>query len=289
LPRVELRCTHGRIFLDTPVDASSSLGKLHGLLSYSQCVPCSLEELEDTLCEFARERLSRVSSFAVAVRRCGQHGFRSQALAARLGALVCAELPHLRVDLAAPERTVGIEIRDHRCWIYDSVVPGVDSQDRGHAPISREAPCLLVDQMLGRLATWLRLLGFDTGYMKDVPDSVLVRRALAEGRLLLTRDRALAKTPGVAVHLVEHDEVATQLRELVTCFDLRVRRERLFSRCTLCNSPLTSVDKEDVRARIPPVAYRLYESFKTCFYCQKVYWPGGHYDRILLAVGNLIG
>jgi len=99
----------------------------------------------------------------------------------------------------------------------------------------------IVDGMLGRLAKWLRILGYDTAYFPHLDDNQLVRLARAEGRLLLTRDRGLARRRGLRCLLIENDHLEEQLGQILA--ELALTAEHPFSRCPLCNTPLQKVEK----------------------------------------------
>jgi hypothetical protein len=275
----------GRLLVKTPEDARSVLAALHGIVSFSPCQRCTLDELASAALAFSAQRLAHARSFAVAVRRVGRHDFRSSELAAELGARVGAAL-RIPVDLRRPERVLGVEIRQNDCYLFDEVIPG---RDAVATPPAAAVPMrFLVDQMLGRLSTWLRLLGFDTLYVRDEPDSVLVRRAADEGRVLLTRDRLLARVFSARVYLVQARELPAQVREVVQALRLPLRKDALFSRCTLCNRPVEEVDKESVRDRVPEAALQQYERFTYCAACDKIYWPGSHHERVLAQLGDLL-
>lgn len=138
--------------------------------------------------------------------------------------------------------------------------------------------------MLGRLARWLRLLGYDTSYEAHVEDASLVRRALREDRVILTRDRALPEEFRVpALVLVKAERPDEQLRELVTRFQLDTEG-RLFTRCSRCNAILESVPREQIAERVPARVLRDHDRFKRCPGCERVYWEGSHVDRIRNAI-----
>ena len=115
----------------------------------------------------------------------------------------------------------------------------------------------IADAMLGRLARWLRLLGFDCAYDGGIDDETLVRRALREGRIILTRDRSLPEdwwVPGI--HRIGSQELREQLREIFRSFEL-AGAVRLFSRCAECNHPLqAALEVRRVGARAAPRARR---------------------------------
>ena len=136
----------------------------------------------------------------------------------------------------------------------------------------------LADAMLGRLAKWLRILGYDTTYSPQLEDHDLVRIARAEGRLLLTRDRELTKRKGLRCLLIEGDRFDEQMRQLLR--DLDLNTDRSFSRCVQCNTVLRSVGKEEVNERVPLYVLHQHASFSLCPRCAKVYWRGTHWQRM---------
>lgn len=140
------------------------------------------------------------------------------------------------------------------------------------------SPKLLADGMLGRLAKWLRILGYDTAYDPQLDDNELVRRARAEGRWLLTRDHELAGRPGVHSLLIESEDLLTQLAQVRS--QLGQAKGGPFSRCPVCNAPLVEVSPQEVEGRVPPFVLHSHSRFRRCPSCGKIYWPGSHWDRM---------
>jgi len=136
----------------------------------------------------------------------------------------------------------------------------------------------LVDSMLGRLAKWLRILGYDTLYFSSLDDNDLVRIARAEGRVVLTRDREMVRRRGIDSLLIESDNFREQVRQVSR--DLGLRGDASFTRCPVCNSPLQGVAKEAVRERVPPYVFKTQERFSLCPQCDKIYWRGTHWQRM---------
>jgi len=132
--------------------------------------------------------------------------------------------------------------------------------------------------MLGTLAKWLRLLGYDAFFDPALDDNELVRLARAEDRLLLTRDRELARRPGLRVLLVESEALDEQVRQVLA--DLDLTPEQLFSRCPVCNEALASLDREAARDRVPAYVAQTHDTFKTCPACERVYWRGTHWQQM---------
>jgi uncharacterized protein with PIN domain len=136
----------------------------------------------------------------------------------------------------------------------------------------------IVDGMLGRLAKWLRILGYDTAFSPNLDDDQLVRLARAEGRLLLTRDRGLARRRGLQCLLIESHHLEEQLDQIFA--ELALTGEHPFSRCPVCNTPLQKVEKPELEGRVPPHIFRTHKDFSLCPNCDKIYWPGTHWTRM---------
>lgn len=144
-------------------------------------------------------------------------------------------------------------------------------------------PKFIVDTMLGNIARWLRLLGYDTIYKKDLKDWVILRIATNESRVIITLDRSLhnrALNRGLFSVYLNQRSVGEKLAYLsyVTGIKLYVELDR--ARCSMCNNELTKVSKNMVKDRVPPNVYRLYEDFWICRKCGKVYWIGSHWRMI---------
>ncbi|MGD2143065.1 MAG: Mut7-C RNAse domain-containing protein [Anaerolineae bacterium] len=135
-------------------------------------------------------------------------------------------------------------------------------------------PRLLADSMLGRLAKWLRLFGYDTAYGNQATDHELARRARAQGRVLLTRDRELAARPGLRTVLVESEQLNDQVQEVQHV--LGRPPDTSLSRCSVCNVVLETVSPDDVVDRVPPYVLEVHSEFRRCKCCGRVYWPGTH-------------
>lgn len=139
-------------------------------------------------------------------------------------------------------------------------------------------PPLLADAMLGRLARWLRLAGYDTAYLPDTDDLAVMRLARAESRLILTRDAGLASRKGVKALLVESQQVEEQLAQVREA--VGPPGQDTLPRCSVCNEPLVPLSAEAAHERVPPYVWRTQKSFMTCQSCRRVYWPGTHWQAI---------
>lgn len=155
------------------------------------------------------------------------------------------------------------------------------AQDQGSGDVR-----FLVDSTAGRLARWLRLIGFDTGYSGAAADYRLVHRARAEGRILLTRRKTATLLPWApAIHL-QSDQLDEQLEQVARRFR---PPDKALTRCSICNSPLEDVTRESVRHRVPRFVYNTAPAFSTCPGCGRVYWQGTHYAKIKERWSNLRG
>jgi uncharacterized protein with PIN domain len=145
---------------------------------------------------------------------------------------------------------------------------------------------LLADGMLGKLAKWLRLLGYDTVY-DNAEDHELARRARAEGRVLLTRDHGLAGRRGLRTLLIRSEALEEQVREVQDA--LGPPPDLALSRCAVCNTALESISSEEAADRVPPYVLRTQTDFRRCPGCGRVYWPGTHVDEMQNRMGEWMG
>jgi len=135
------------------------------------------------------------------------------------------------------------------------------------------------DAMLGRLARWLRLLGYDTAYEKVISDESLVARVLTEQRWLLTRDSYLVQRKILRGRhtLIVSDHLQDQLRqlrsELHIMFDLG---DRTASRCAECNVLLRPIPHAEAAHAVPAYVASQHGTFAQCPRCERIYWPGTH-------------
>jgi len=145
---------------------------------------------------------------------------------------------------------------------------------------------LLADAMLGRLATWLRILGHDAEYFRG-EDRDLIRRAWDEGRLLLTRDTRLLRRRRLPPHLfIQSDHVAEQLRQVVATLGLDPGAP-MGHRCLRCNVILEPRTKPEVIGLVPEFVWSHHQDFRSCPRCRRVYWAGTHRLRMDEAIKNV--
>ena len=147
----------------------------------------------------------------------------------------------------------------------------------------------LADRMLGRLVRWLRILGYDTAYPSFDNDLSLILTARQEGRILLTRDANLIKRRNICDFLfIKGDHWEEQLAGIIKGLKLKIDlNSKIFSRCSLCNTPTKDVDKEEAKNYVPPYVFLTQDKFVYCPFCKKYYWRGTHWQRMAKKIKKL--
>ena len=140
-------------------------------------------------------------------------------------------------------------------------------------------PAFIADVMVGKLARWLRVLGFDVLYSNKYEDDEIVRISDAEGRLILTRDVQLAARAPNGSLFIQSGDYKEQIQQVVRSLDLK--DFRAFSRCLECNARLEEIDKEAAFEKVPPFVYLTQERFARCPSCDRIYWRGTHTQAML--------
>lgn len=145
-------------------------------------------------------------------------------------------------------------------------------------PAPTDPPRFLLDVHLGALARRLRLLGIDTAYANEADDDALVAQALAEQRVLLSKDRGLLRRRAVAHGAyVRGDDPDAQTDDVLDRFRPPLRP---WTRCTACNAALQPVPKAAIVDRLEPGTRRSYDTFARCVGCDRIYWRGAHHERL---------
>lgn len=141
-------------------------------------------------------------------------------------------------------------------------------------------PRFILDVHLGKLARYMRLLGFDVVYETDLLDEIIVQRSRDEKRIVLTRDVGLLKNKAITHgHWMHHTDPNKQVEEVLKQFHL-TKHCHPFTRCLRCNGLLKKVRKNQIITEIPPLAQKYYQSFMQCQACKKIYWEGSHYNKL---------
>jgi uncharacterized protein len=157
--------------------------------------------------------------------------------------------------------------------------PTADSSGLTAESYDSAVPSFVCDVMLGSLARWLRLFGFDCLYRNRADDDELAELARREGRWLLTRDRALAAV-GPRTQLVAAERLEEQLVEVFARHRLAPTPDLVRARCAECNGELAPVERQLLADRVPPYVLATAPSFRACTGCGRVYWPGTHGRRM---------
>ena len=200
-------------------------------------------------------------------------------------------VPHTEVDIIL----VNGHSVDFSCIVQDgdrvSVYPVFESLDVSPLvrlrPVPLRSPAFVLDSNLGRLARYLRLLGFDCLYQNDFNDETVAMIADQEQRTVLTRDRALLQRKIITRgYFVREVRPRLQVKEVLARFDL-YRRVEPFSRCIRCNGDLQAVDKQMIEDRLEPKTRQYFDSFRICTTCGQIYWQGSHHVRSLRLIEEL--
>jgi|SRR5579883_2379146 len=151
-----------------------------------------------------------------------------------------------------------------------------------------EDPRFLVDAMLGKLAKWLILLGYDARYeSQGRADLELLEEARRENRVFLTRDARIPDVKGLVKIVLREERFEAQLTRVAEELGLRPDPARLFSRCTYCNAALDKMPREAALPLVPPLVRELPTDFFRCPKCERLYWNGTHAERAIKKLRRL--
>ena len=201
-------------------------------------------------------------------------------------------VPHTEIDLIL----VNSESVDFNYLVEDadriSVYPDFATVDV--SPLVRlqpeplAVPRFVLDIHLGRLASYLRMLGFDTLFPENYDDEYLAEVSSTENRIMLSRDRGLLMRK-IVVHgyYVRSTNPRQQVVEVAQRYNLMTHIEP-FRRCAHCNGVIEPVAKEAILDRIQPDTQRYYDEFRLCTGCDRVYWKGSHFERMQAFIDEII-
>jgi uncharacterized protein len=208
----------------------------------------------------------------------------------------CPSVKHLIESLGVPHTEIGqiivnSTIMDTSYMVQDGdrveVLPARSDPHERDLLQEKEIKFIL-DSHLGKLAAYLRMLGFDALSRNDYEDRQLAEVAELEGRILLTRDRRLLMRKQVqAGYCIRKHNPQDQLKDVLNRFGL-YSLIRPFQRCIRCNTRLEKVSKEQVLDMLEPLTKLYYSSFSICPACHKVYWPGSHYEHMQRMIQKII-
>ena len=141
----------------------------------------------------------------------------------------------------------------------------------------------IADNMLGKIAKYLRMLGYNTIFPPPPKTDVLIKLAQQEDRVVLTRSSQLKQIDlaNQLIFYLKATHFEPQFRKIYNYFDLYFNPDRTFTRCLQCNTPLKTVKKNMIIDQIPPQVKSNFDHFKKCETCFKIYWQGSHTDRML--------
>jgi uncharacterized protein with PIN domain len=140
-------------------------------------------------------------------------------------------------------------------------------------------PCFAAEKTLGKLAKWLRLLGFDTLYESEVTADEFIEN-LGNDRILLTRTQHIRTKSTISrLIFVQSDHWVEQLKQIILELGLNAAQTRPFSRCLHCNILIVTAEKEALWGRVPDYIFESHDNFLTCPKCGKIYWSGSHTER----------
>jgi len=156
----------------------------------------------------------------------------------------------------------------------------------------KENPKFIVDHNVGKLAKWLRIMGYDTLFFKGNDDSQMIAIALAEGRVIITRDTQIVKrrvvTSGrLGVIFIQTDKPEVQMGQVIDTLNLDCQF-RPFSLCLECNQPLVARSKQEVEELVPPYVFQTQSQYRECPTCHRIYWRGTHWQAMTRRLENFM-
>jgi hypothetical protein len=142
----------------------------------------------------------------------------------------------------------------------------------------------IVDNNVGKLAKWLRVMGFDTLFFDGSDDSGMIAIALAEDRVILTRDTQIMKrrvvTSGqLKAILIQSDKPELQMQQVIDTLNLDCQFKP-FTICLECNQPLVERSKQQVKDLVPPYVFKTQSQYMECPACHRIYWRGTHWQAM---------
>jgi uncharacterized protein with PIN domain len=201
-------------------------------------------------------------------------------------------IPHTEVDMIiANNESVDF---DHVLKNNDriAVYPKFESLDVSSVSKLRNSPLreiqFILDVHLGKLARYLRLIGFDCYYHNELTDKNIAEISLNEKRIILTRDKGILKYNHVTHgYFLRSDNPREQLKEVIKRFDLK-NSIKMFTRCMECNGELTNIPKEKIINELLDGTKNHYDHFFMCNNCSKIYWRGSHYKKMKSFINTVL-
>lgn len=149
----------------------------------------------------------------------------------------------------------------------------------------------IADSNVGKLARWLRMIGYDTLLFKEKDDKRMIQIALKEGRVILTKDtqimkRRLITNSKLKAIFIKHDDPKAQLQQTVKALNLDYHF-RPFSLCLKCNQALMPRSKDEVQSLVPSYVFKTQKQYTECPSCHRIYWQGTHWQAMVKELENL--
>ena len=155
-----------------------------------------------------------------------------------------------------------------------------------------DSPRFIVDINVGKLAKWLRMIGYDTQLFDHWDDKRLIHIAMTENRIIITRDTRMMKRRVITIGelkalLISSDNPDKQIQQVIKELGLNPNFNP-FSLCLECNQPLEKINKEEVQDKVPPYIYRTQSQYVECPKCHRIYWQGTHWQAMVRKLERLI-
>jgi uncharacterized protein with PIN domain len=147
---------------------------------------------------------------------------------------------------------------------------------------------LILTKELGRLAKWLRILGFDAEYFNEDKPASLIIQALRDERTILTRNHRLPQVRGVKIVFIQNEKIKEQVGETLKKLNLKPDSAAMFTRCIICNAELVVITKEKIKDKVPEYVFKTQEHFLTCPKCSRIYWQGTHWGNVAKTLEDII-
>ena len=146
----------------------------------------------------------------------------------------------------------------------------------------------ILTKELGRLAKWLRILGFDTLYYNQNNPGSLIVQALRDERVILTRNQHLPQARGVRIIRLDAEKLGEQIPQIAKALNIKPDNRRMFTRCILCNETLADIEKDKVKDRVPEYVFNTQDDFVCCPRCKRIYWQGTHWERMRKSLAAIV-
>jgi len=138
----------------------------------------------------------------------------------------------------------------------------------------------LASRELGRLAKWLRILGFDAAYFREDNKSSFVITALREDRVVLTRNKILLKDKALKSLFIKSEILDEQIKQVLQACEINFSDCEMFTRCIICNEELNDIEKKEAMPKVPKYVYETQNEFCQCPKCERIYWQGTHWGNV---------